>query len=547
MVRVNQPRLILAAQRLMIRTSEGPLRHAWRAAYGAAARAWAFWLRGASGATVYLRRSLGARSVRYGISDIDLVIVVADDPRGPGHARQRVVARQAVLERWLPVLAGRLLDRPMVLEEGDLVRVAQASSGSMRREVSIFFGPGAHQDRIALWDQPGLRGPTGDWRRISGPARTLAQPVLDRSRLRVAAWRELQALWRLVLQDCAAPAREHTAHFCVKLVAEPLRIWLALCLGEYPRTHHEVLQRALHLLPQEEEMIRRALWLERRLAERPQPSLGDFLPALVRLSDRIAGAMTAEIEPAGAVAVRLDWRESDPLVDESSARRLVAPDARPSVLPLADWRAMVRAGVHWQGRVLTDPPDETLAPVDLDPGRLSDLVAAVGHGSHGPYPALRAGGLLVLASRRWPRTHLRAVQCRITDPVSFALLEGRSSAPVPEVTGWSVGDTAARAVAEHRAWLAHPEAVVGGEALSMVISAARAALLAETLEAGTATLTPTVLATLRGLRARDGGATLIDDVEEAYRRWRADGSTPEARLVAAAATAVQGLDSYRRG
>ncbi len=206
--------------------------------------------------------------------------------------------------------------------------------------------------------------------------------------------------------------------------------------------------------------------------------------------------------------------------------------------------------------MLSDPPDETLVPSPLDPARLADLVAAVGAGSHGCYPALRHGRLLVLASRRWPRTHLRAVQCALTDPVSFALLDGRPAASFAEVPGWSAGDAAARAVAEHRAWLAHGDLVVGmdalqpsgAEELGMLVSAIRASLFADSVADGEPVLTVGAAGTLRAWRrVSPGVAGVADDIEEAYFAWRREGTVPSRRVVDAARALVGGLRSYARG
>ena len=44
-------------------------------------------------------------------------------------------------------------------------------------------------------------------------------------------------------------------------------------------------------------------------------------------------------------------------------------------------------------------------------------------------------------------------QCEVTDPVSFALARGALVANFPNVPGFSIQDTARRALAEHAAWL----------------------------------------------------------------------------------------------
>jgi hypothetical protein len=170
----------------------------------------------------------------------------------------------------------------------------------------------------------------------------------------------------------------------------------------------------------------------------------------------------------------------------------------------------------------------------------------VGAGDGGPYPALRSGSILVLASVRWPRTQLRAVATPLTDPASFALLDGRDVAGYPDVAGWSAQHTARRAVAEHAAWLESPgELRDAGTSLAMLMSAARAALFLETVAEGDPELPLTVAATLGRLRDRSGRAA-IDDAQEAFHRLRLEDRPPPAATVAALRELVVRLPSYHR-
>jgi hypothetical protein len=525
----------------MLRSSGGPLRHVWRVGYSVLTWAWAAWLRGRDRrATVYAARGVGARSLMYGISDIDLAVVIPADPRHRGRARRRVLARQDRLTRAVPGVARTVLDRPVVLEREDL-REASAAPALLAGRVpgspaSVFYGPDSTQDRIGLQENPGVRGPFAAWRRVGGPAEALPEVRLDRSRLRIAAWLELQAWWRRFLQACAAPAGPDAAYLCVKLVAEPARILMALGddqdLGVSRRA---VLERALRVLPEEEATIRWALALERDLTRAPDPPWAEALAGLVGLSGRVARALSEDVARAGTVSVVVDFSASEELA--------VGAWARDGLLPLADWRALVRGGLRWGGRVWNEPPDETLAPLEVRGLTLASVVTAVREGSHGPYPALRNGELLVLASRRWPRTQFRAVQCALTDPVSFALLDGVGSASFPDVPGWSALDTAARAVGEHRAWLAGPDIVgTSGDALSMLISAARATLFYGSVLAGSPVLTPTVAGTLRAMRAHwPEVALVVDEVLPAYASWRREGVEPPARVVSAFGSVIAGM------
>ena len=89
---------------------------------------------------------------------------------------------------------------------------------------------------------------------------------------------------------------------------------------------------------------------------------------------------------------------------------------------------------------------------------------------------LRADQLLLRPLPSGGRGRLRTVQCELTDPVSFALARADRTARFSNARGWSIQDTASRAVAEHRAWLDAGAEEHDGTALGMLITAARAAL-----------------------------------------------------------------------
>jgi hypothetical protein len=149
---------------------------------------------------------------------------------------------------------------------------------------------------------------------------------------------------------------------------------------------------------------------------------------------------------------------------------------------------------------------------------------------------LRAGALLVLPGRVWEdRTRLRAVQCAVTDPVSFALLDGQSTAGFPDVRGWSAADTANRAVAQHRTWLSAPEPP--GRALGRLFTAARAALFHRSLREGEPRLALSAAATAHAL----GG---VDQALEAYRAYRERAVEPPPDTIEAMRRVVLALPGY---
>jgi hypothetical protein len=251
------------------------------------------------------------------------------------------------------------------------------------------------------------------------------------------------------------------------------------------------------------------------------------------MSARIAALIAAELAEEDATEVRLAG--DDPISPGGGSEA--------SPLPLADWRALACPAL----------PDESFVPLAGDPGDPAVLGAAVSAQDAGPYLALRAGGVMLLPAGPWWRTRLRAVQCRATDPVSFALTDGEAVASFPAVRGWSAEDTARRAVAEHRAWLARepPGRVVsaapgsGGHALGRLLTGARAALFLDTVREGEPELAVTVAEAARRIGERFPGArTVADEALGRYRQFARDRTPPPAATVSATRKLVASLPGY---
>jgi hypothetical protein len=477
-IRERLPGLALRrAQRLVLATARTPLRHVWALAYRAVAHAVGLFLtRGEPSATVYTRASLGGREFLPGLSDVDLAIVLATDAQA-----DRVRGRWKRHERVLSV-AG-LVDLPLIYGQAELAALAGRSA--LTYDGVAFGGPRATRDAVRTLQRPELDGGKIDtWQRLRGPDRRPPPRPADVQERRIAAWLELVYWWRFAFPACAVPAEPWLASRCVKLVAEPGRIWLALEHDERPATREDALRLLLRRLPEEEAALRATLELQRTLHRSPDPPLATVLPVLLRLSERIASALAAQVGQAPVTEVAL--------AGEAGA------------LPLADWRALVA------------PPaaDERLAPLTGDPADPAVLGAAVREHMTGPYPVMRSGQLLLLPGAEFVRTRMRSIQCPLTDPVSFALLDRARTASFPDVPGWSIHDIARRAVAEHAARLRSEP----GD-LELLLTATRAALLHESVGRGE----PELVLTGAGAIARLPG----DAAAEAL-----DGTAPPAVLAA---------------
>lgn len=526
----------------MLRTAAGSLRPLWSASYQLVARGlMAYLRRGHPGSSAYLLGSVAGSGAVHGVSDIDLVVIV-DAPEGAsGQARSAVERRWDRLRGRFPSLDG--LVYLAVYEGAELERAAAGSpcltfgldSPEAEARGEALFQPSL-VDPAALTTRPGLHHPMTDWRLLGGSERRPPTTGTDPQQRRLAAWLELQYWWRYVFDACVAPGGPRKAYLSVKLASEPVRVWHWVVSGTPPPTRRDALQRGPELFPEERRTFDRACELLDALHRSPDPALPDFLPAFVRLTARVGERLQTEVESAGFTEVRLldgelalGARAEDPL------RALTS--RRPRLLPLVDWRALARPAL----------PDEAFSPITGSATDTATIADAAMAGRSGPYPVLRDDRLLTLPTSLRRRAVLRSVQCPVTDPVSFALLDGAPFARFPNVRGWSIEDTSTRAVAEHRAWLAaHPDHGDDGvEALGMLFSAARAALLLESVRGGAPELALTAEAVARQLgdRRPDAGSVPMDSYDE-YRTCRARSGQPTAASVSALRACVLSLAPY---
>lgn len=524
----------------MLRT-QGPLRPVWAILFGALVRLLARSLRAGNESAAYVRGSFGYGQPVYGLSDIDLIIVVTDSPPGPGGSQEKVLRRWDRVRHAVP-----LLDRVATVSVYDDEGLADAAgathltyglNGAARR--ARFFGRDLERTHYVLGTRPGLYGPMSDWRLLAGPERRPAMPSPTGDERWLSAWLELQCWWRYAFWVVARPADVHAARICVRLVTEPARIWLWMAHWERHSDVGATLEAALPRLPEEEAVLRRALALRRVLSRSPRAPVEEVLPWLVRISSRLARRFASDVEGRGVTAVRLFWPEEPDLA--------LVGGAKPNLLPLVDWRA----------RTLPEPPDESFALLEADPSDPAVLASAASlEGAGRPCPVLRAPDLLImptldLSSRPLVRAVLRSVQCRATDPVSFALADGHRSAPFPNLPGWSVRDSALRAVAEHQAWLETDLPSLGHRpiALAMTFTAGRAALFLESLEAGEPELPLTVGAVSERLCERNERARgLVEEARGHYLAWRFEGKSPPEKTARGLAKLVAGLPAYdKRG
>ena len=418
----------------------GPGRVA-RWVYEAAARALCAYLTRGVRARGYARGSLAIHEVAPGHSDLDLAVVAA----GPAD-------RARADRRWKRLRASGLVDMA-IYDQGELN--AALSASLLTSETALQPGVPGPRDEASLRVRPGVPSPLWDWRALGhGPGLLPRVAEPGPHERDVAAWLELQFIWRVALAAEANPSMPHVVRLGLKLAADPARVWLWLSHGEVPSTRAETLARVAQLLPEEA--------AELGVASRTRSAAGALasgLPLLMRLSERIAALVTERAAGADQRRVRL--------VGDVEGEA-----------PLVDWHALAFAPRF----------EETLA----DARRHGALLVAGGGGG-------------------WARP----AQCAATDPVSFALLAGRDQAVFPELPGWSAADWARRAVAEHRAWLVHKDRDLPSlKALTRLLAAARAARFAESLDGPDAELAITSEAIAERIGNGSLGAEAVHEARE---------------------------------
>jgi hypothetical protein len=255
----SRSRLVLAIHRLMLATARNPLRRIWACAYQLTARAVTGYLTwGRASTSAYVRGGLAAGDFLPGVSDVDTAIVVGEDPADEG-AADRARRRRQRLFRLLPA-AELLVEGPMVYDAGALRELVGTSALTFGLDDHAnrggpsagYFGRHATFDWLRTLERPGLYATTADWRLLRGPDRRPRAPARDSQSRRIAAWLELVYWWRWVFPACIDPAGPRTAALCLKLIAEPMRIWLWLTHGEATSTRLDALRAAIRRLDSRE-------------------------------------------------------------------------------------------------------------------------------------------------------------------------------------------------------------------------------------------------------------------------------------------------------
>ena len=430
----------------------------------------------------------------------------------------------------------RLVELPMIYGATEITELTGPSYATWGLDLHPASRPAfAPAPALLDWrrrlERPDLYDDLGDWRLIRGV--DLRPPTTPRSRDEelIAAWLELCFWWWCALEAANDPMRQHVGVLCKKLVAEPERVRLWLECRERPGGRTAILEQlAAHDGP-EREAAATVLALDARPSSEPPLDLA--LASLTRQTIALATLIDTEAFGAGRTAVRLTGSRTlvpgvvlDAATDERPRRHLGG------ALPLCDWQSLAVSACA----------DESF---EVSGGPLTARSLASASGEAGAtVRVMSTGELLVFPRHERGRPLPRRIACAATDPVSFALLAGLDEAVFPGLRGLDVADVAARAVTEQRRRVVVQRGSVGTRTRATELAvAARAALLHESVEAGSPTLPLTILGTLAMLAERlPDGAGVCAELSDAL----VAGDEPKEPVVSRLEALVGSLPAYRR-
>ncbi len=528
---------LLPMRFLMVATQRSFLRGLWKFLYNLVLSGTCFFIRLSSPhPSIFLRGSFASGEPYYGLSDIDLVVVVDKD-----FHRAKLQKRVDRVCKAFPV-AQDIVELSLLTRKQAKMAVS-APLQSWPPEIAYW----RHHD--AIRPDGGIRyyGPFREWKRISGPDLDV-QDEDGRAIWWIWAWQELQFFWKHWFRNCASLDKTHVPRFCVKQVKTLCRLWVWIEGGDFLSDHAGLIRDISRLLPQEEVLLRRMILLEDSLLFNVDPVIEDVNVFLFRLTRRITQRISDTARATGTTLVKLTGDLPRDLVLTPEAQDFVRFMSETAsgvgALPLLDWRALAL-------------PGETGARVVVCPAKLPDtakLGTLARLAQPKLYPGIQGDGFLILptAIRQWgdliSEASLRSVACQPSDPITFALLRGATWAGFSNLPGWSAESTAKRAVIEHRSWLLHNEANEGLDShrLNTLWSAVRAALFLETL----AEDAPEVPVTVQSLaeafverypKFRDVARAAADSYADSQKR----GEEPDGKSVSDFRRAVILMPAYR--
>jgi predicted nucleotidyltransferase len=336
----SPPGLKQTLQRMVVATQYPPFLWCYRLLYALAVRLCTRRLRRIRGVSaIYLRRGLAGGKPMYGLSDIDLLVMVDGELSGKTAARVR--HQYDLLRRIVP-----MLPEPAELE------IYNREHFRLLYEYSPFYRGRFDQGRR-------------DWQRLHGEDIFTALPPPGDD-ARPNAWQELRPAWNHLARELVPDTDSRKSalplfvrrYIAYKAIAEAARASLVAQDGDLSISRDLALLRAASAVPEQAEYFKEVRRLRKNLLEPRPPQLDELLYIFQSLANRTMAA-TAESAPV-----------------TKKLRILAVPDnAGERLLSGADISAIGNACAELEGigRAVLVPrlAFDALATLDLDPIELA--------------------------------------------------------------------------------------------------------------------------------------------------------------------------------
>lgn len=261
-------------QRTVISTSFFPLTYFYRKTYDLSVAVATLLLRRVDGVlTIYLRRGVAKGEVIYGLSDIDLLVIMAEENGERQAAKETVRATYNRLSSFIPLF------------------------GSGDKELEVYSA----SEFLNLYDDYDFyryRFNEGKytWRLLFGKDLVKALPQLEDSELYLPATEELKTWWALLnvelFPDSARPRFERK-YLWYKAISEASKVYLFVCHGEHvPSREAALSQVKSHLTYEQRCHIDKVRSYRRHLTSKEDLASDE----LMRLFITLAGKAFEEME-----------------------------------------------------------------------------------------------------------------------------------------------------------------------------------------------------------------------------------------------------------
>lgn len=217
---------------IIIKTSFPPLTFLYKAIYAISVKLAVLMLKNIKGVeTIYLRRGMAKNEIVYGLSDIDLSIII-DDEENTESAKEKVVSIYKRLSHFIPIF-------------GDVNRelgVYSTSQFFRLYEQNPFFKYRFNQGKCS-------------WKLLFGKDIVKDLPEQPDRELYLPATEELKT-WHHSLSfefsPCRPPSQAQRKYLWYKAIADSSEVYLFVCHGEKVYDRHDALNRIKRYLTQEQ-------------------------------------------------------------------------------------------------------------------------------------------------------------------------------------------------------------------------------------------------------------------------------------------------------